>query len=205
MFERPIGFVPLSGAAGLAALGGMRPTQFVPDVRFQGSGDATGDPAGGPGPCARPDAWQTGYADGLAEARADVAAEGQASVAASQALDQALARVDDEQATILAERLRETVLALCCSVIDRAAIDSSSLGARIEAAIAILRRTDEERLLRVHPDDLELIAGSLPQDLAIEPDPSLERGAIRIETATGGVESGPRQWRDAITAAVRGC
>lgn len=201
MFERPIGFVPLSGAAGFAGLGEMRPTQFVPDPRFQGSGDA----AGGRGASTRPDAWQTGYADGLAEARADVAAEAQASVAASQSLDRALARVDDEQATILAERLRETVLALCCSVIDRAAIDSQSLDAQIEAAIAMLRRTDDERLLRVHPDDLELIAGRLSQNLAIEPDPSLERGAIRIETATGGVESGPRQWRDAITAAVRGC
>ena len=46
---------------------------------------------------------------------------------------------------------------------------------------------------------------NFPEGLAVEPDPALERGSLRFETASGGVEDGPAHWRRAIAEAIAGC
>jgi len=68
-------------------------------------------------------------------------------------------------------------------------------------------RADDERLIRLHPEDLALIKPQLPKDWHFFPDPALERGAIRVEARQGGVEGGgvedgPAQWRRAIAEAL---
>ena len=69
----------------------------------------------------------------------------------------------------------------------------------------MLARADDERVLRLHPDDLALIAGQLPEGLPVLADPVLERGGLRVETSNGGVEDGPEQWRRAIAEALSAC
>jgi flagellar assembly protein FliH len=76
---------------------------------------------------------------------------------------------------------------------------------RIERAVSLLARTDDERLIRLHPDDVAMLSPSLAADWQILPDRTLERGAIRVETASGGVEDGPELWRRAIAEALRQC
>lgn len=145
------------------------------------------------------DAWDEGFRAAAAQVREDVARE----AAACTQIDLGFARLAEADAEMLADKLRETVIALCGAAIDEAAIDPEALSRRIEAALALLRRSSDERVLRLHPDDLALVASRLPPSLETRADPALERGALRVETPAGGVEDGPAQWREAIASAVR--
>ena len=117
----------------------------------------------------------------------------------------AAARLDAEQTRALADRLRETVIALCETALAGAALDPATLARRVEAAAAMLARADDDRVIRLHPDDLKLVQPRLPADWAFAPDPLLPRGALRIEGLHGGVEDGPEQWHAALVEALREC
>lgn len=116
-----------------------------------------------------------------------------------------LSRLDAAMQSELADRLRETVIALCETAIAPAALDPDVLTRRVTVAAAMLARAEDQRVIRLHPEDLALIAARLPEDWHFEPDASLERGALRVEGAAGGVEDGPEQWRRAIDEALRQC
>jgi flagellar assembly protein FliH len=156
-----------------------------------------------PDPLAR--AWAEGHSAGLAEANAAAAARAEADAAARGQIELTLARLDAEQAEALRQRLQTAVELLCESAIAPLALDRAALAARVARAAAMLARADDDKVLRLHPDDLALVARNLPEGLETIPDPSLERGALRIETATGGVEDGPAHWRRAITEALSLC
>ncbi|MDE2563854.1 MAG: hypothetical protein KGL48_16575 [Sphingomonadales bacterium] len=146
-----------------------------------------------------------GFSAGAAQARTACQAEQQERDAARAAIEIACARLDEDQTRLLAERLRATVFALCDSVLAEAAIDSGALTRRVERAARMLARADDARVIRLHPDDLALVARRLPAGWDFEPDPELERGDLRIEGTGGGVEDGPGQWRRAIEEALRAC
>lgn len=151
------------------------------------------------------DAWADGYARGMGEAQeaaAQIIAEREA---AQQAIELALKKLDAAMQTDLADRLRETVIALCEAAIAPAALDPDGLTRRVEMAAAMLARAEDARVIRLHPEDLALIAARLPEDWHFEPDATLERGSVRVEGAAGGVEDGPEQWRIAIMEALRQC
>ena len=101
--------------------------------------------------------------------------------------------------------LRQTVLAQCEQAVLPLAIDAVGLSARITRAVAMLQRAQDERRVLIHPDDLALVHAHLPTGLVVEADPSVERGALRIETPDGGVEDGPSQWRRILAEAFREC
>lgn len=182
--------------AALSARGG-----FARDARFA-------EPHHAPLP-ARADplalAWAEGHAAGFAEAEsaaADLAAQ---DAAARAKLELSLARLDTELAEALRQRLLATVEALCEAAIAPLALDKTLLAERVARAAAMLARADDERVLRLHPADLALLAAQLPDGLPVLADPALERGALRVETSNGGVEDGPEQWRRAIAKALGGC
>lgn len=181
--------------AALAAAGG-----FVSDPRFS--------PA--PPPPPEPDdpvaeAWRDGFAAGQAEAEAAAALRAETDAAARARLDLSFARLDAEQTEALRDRLIETVAALCEASLAPLALDPEALAHRATTAAAMLARADDERVLRLHPDDLALVAARLPADLAVEPDATLERGTLRVDGAQGGVEDGPAHWRRAIAEALARC
>ncbi len=202
MFDATPPFDPVSGSGLLAALSAYRPVQFVPDRRFIHATEPDALPSASR---ASDDRWQAGYDQGLADAREAAAMERDVTAAATDLLARSLTRLDEQQAAHLADRLRDTVVALCDTIIEEAAIDEAALTRRIALALAMLRRAEDDRILRIHPDDAGLIAKWVPDDLTIVPDPAIERGTIRVEMSVGGVETGPRQWREAIASAVRGC
>ena len=175
---------------------------FAPDPRFVGSVIATTAPD-------RDDlskrAWDDGYAAGCAETQlaADAAAAAQA--AARGKLELTLARLDTEQEELLRQRLFAAIEMLCEASLAPLQLDRGALTARVARAAAMLARADDERVLRLNPADIELVGDALPQDLELRADPALERGALRLETANGGVEDGPAHWRRAIAEAVFQC
>lgn len=150
-------------------------------------------------------AFAEGFAAGSNEAMDAAEAAAYAAAEAREKIDFSFARLDANLAEQLRDKLLETVTALCESVLHPMALDADALARRVETAVAMFIRADDERVIRLHPDDLTLLAGKLPETWQFVPDVALERGALRVETASGGVEDGPAQWRAAITEALRLC
>ena len=100
------------------------------------------------------------------------------------------------------QRLTETVAALCEATLAPLALNRPLLAERVRRAITLFSRADDERVIRLNPDDLEAVRPLLPADWAFAADPALAPGALRVETASGGAEDGPDQWRRAIAEAL---
>lgn len=156
------------------------------------------EPAPDPIALARAEAYTQGVDDTLAQ----VAAHVEAQDAARAAITLSFSRLDAELAETLRQRLLETVIALCEATLKPLAVDKDLLAARVARAVGMFTRADDERVIRLHPDDLDLVLPQLPADWTFRPDPALERGAIRVETQDGGTEDGPAQWRRAISEAL---
>ena len=181
-------------------------TGFASDPRFAAGAappPASDQQAQAPDPVEL--AWADGYDQGRAEALAEAEARMAGDEAARARIELSLARLDADLAEQLRQKLHATVEALCEAAIAPLALDPAALAARVERAAAMLARADDARLLRLHPDDLPLVAARLPEGLEVLPDPALERGALRIESTAGGVEDGPSHWRRAIAEALAGC
>ena len=69
----------------------------------------------------------------------------------------------------------------------------------------MLQRKHDQRVIHIHPEDLELVKGSIAEGLELIPDGSVERGGLRVETEDGGVEDGPQQWRRALAEIFDTC
>jgi flagellar assembly protein FliH len=151
------------------------------------------------------DAYQRGCLDGAAAAAEDARRAELERDAQRSAIELAFAEFDAGEAERLRERLRQTVLALCEAAVLPLALDVDGLVVRIERAVAMLQRAHDERLVRLHPDDLALVRQRLPATLRVEPDAGVERGGLRIETPDGGIEDGPAHWRRALAEAFREC
>lgn len=183
-----------------AALAG--PSGFACDPRYNGEAPRP-EPIEEEDPVAR--AWQQGHAAGFAEAGQAALELAEAEAQARAAIELSLARLDAELAEQLRQKLFATVEALCAAAIAPLALDTAALAARVERAAAMLARADDDKLLRLNPEDLKLVAKQLPKGLEVLEDPELERGALRIESQSGGVEDGPAHWRRAIAEALAQC
>ncbi len=189
---------------------GRSSSGFTQDPRFAAiTGELpevyTSPPAAAPPP-PPPDpvalAHAEGYAAGLAEARAEAAAQVAAGEQARTRFGFSFARLDAELAEALSLRLLETVVVLCEKTLQPLALDRAALTERVRSAAAMFVRADDERVIRLNPEDLEAVRPGLPEDWVFLADPALEPGALRVETASGGVEDGPAQWRQAIAEAL---
>ncbi len=173
---------------------------FQSDLRFMPAAAAAPRPGD---PLAQ--AWADGHAAGFSEASDAAEAHAQEEAAARAKITLAMARLDADQAEQLRQKLTATVTALCEASLAPLALDPAAMTARVTTATAMLARADDDKVLRLHPDDLKLIAKDLPEGLEVLADPALDRGALRIETANGGVEDGPSHWHRAIAEALAQC
>lgn len=146
-----------------------------------------------------------GFAQGLAAARADAEAQARTDDEARERFTFAFSRLDAELTEKLRQRLLDTVVALCEATLQPLALDRDLLAARVAKAAGMFVRADDERVIRLHPEDLALVRPLLPPDWVYAPDPSLLRGAIRVEAQGGGAEDGPETWRRAIAEALDLC
>lgn len=201
-------------ALALTNLGGGG-TGFTRDHRFnrgqspvfQASSGANAAPTNAADPAEDPatQAFAAGYAQGAADAEAAFRDAITAQETARERITLAFGRIDADLTRELDAHLRETVLALCAPLLADFAADPVALARRVETAAAMLARAADERVIRLHPEDLALVGARLPEDWHFEPDPSLERGALRIEGAAGGVEDGPAGWLRALREALGTC
>jgi flagellar assembly protein FliH len=177
---------------------------FTADPRFVAAAQLPSPPLSEAGdPLAR--AWEDGFAAGFAEASSEAGKLAEADQAARGKIELSLARLNAELAELLRLKLFATVEVLCEATIAPLALDQTALATRVERAAAMLARVDDERLLRLHPDDIALVEQRLPDGLPIMADPALERGALRVESSNGGIEDGPAHWRRAIAEAIAQC
>lgn len=150
-------------------------------------------------------AYSDGFAAGHDQARQEAEAQAMVDQAALRHFSLSFSKLDADLAEALRDKMHQTVTALCESVLHPLALDAGALARRVETAVAMFVRADDDRVIRLHPDDITLLAAKLPPDWTFVPDPSLDRGALRVETSSGGIEDGPVQWRAAITEALRLC
>jgi flagellar assembly protein FliH len=148
-----------------------------------------------------------GYAEGHAEGYAQAEHEAQEREAAWHDFAFAFDRINGQCAELLRQRLMATVVALCEATLAPMALDHDALARRVERAVAMFSRADDERVIRLNPDDLAMVKPLLPAEWTFAPDPMLEPGALRVEAHSrgmdgGGVEDGPAQWRRAIAEAL---
>lgn len=198
-----------------------RPGGFRPDKRFEALQDAH-EPAPQPAQELPPEpepvpvleeeqtdpvaeAFMHGFAAGHEQALAEAEARAIEDAAAFEGLQLAFGRLDSVLEEELRLRLRDTVIALCEAALAPLAIDEEALMRRIARAASMLARADDHRMVRLHPDDIKLLAPRLAQDWHVKPDATLERGTVRIESENGGVEDGPATWRLAIAEAMHEC
>ena len=155
------------------------------------------------------DPLEEGFARGLAEGEelAGEAYRGQLAEVQERfaGVERGLAELAIQEGDVLRARLTEMVAALCEDTLRPLALDRDALVARVERAAAMLTRAQDQRVVRLHPDDCELLRPVVGDRLVLEPDASLVRGALRIETEDGGIEDGPEIWARAIREALGLC
>ena len=182
-----------AGALGdaMARKGGFRPLNFAPEAP---EADVEHDLADA---VVADDPYALGLAEGQRLAESAYAAERHqllALLAGTEALQ-------DEPSEELAQLIAETVERLVRQIVETAPIDAAWLQAQAETAAAMVADADKARTLWVHPEDAALLA-DFPLTLAIESDPAMVRGTVRIETSTGWIEHGRAVYLDELRAAL---
>ncbi|WP_298853366.1 FliH/SctL family protein [uncultured Sphingomonas sp.] len=200
--QGPVSFSPAPGPRHFSpAEPGTNPTEGWDPFDPLGAGAQPAQPAAEP-------------LDSIAQARADgfaagIAAAAQAALDArrgdSEAIDRlvaALSRLEGYDRETLARRLRQTVLYLVGRLVGESGVSADLLTGRIEAAVALLADSSEAAKLRLHPDDLKLVEGQLPDRTVAIADKGMERGGFSIETRTTVIEDGPTAWLTQLAAAI---
>ncbi len=103
-----------------------------------------------------------------------------------------------------AEELAETVVALCSAAIADFAADPECIAERCKKAAARLGSAVSECKLHLHPEDLALIDQASLEAWEVIADPSVERSGLRFEGPDGSISDTARDWRRAISAAIKG-
>lgn len=147
-------------------------------------------------------AHAAGYAEGVAAAIAEGKVRAAADAALLDRLGAALrsdARLDRER---MARQLRQTVLYLVSRIIGEAGVSAELLGKRVTAATELLADAAESAMLRVHPEDVALLAGLLPESVFPVGDAAIARGSFVLEAASTIVEDGPELWLEQLAQAI---
>jgi len=101
----------------------------------------------------------------------------------------------------LAMLLSETVERLVRQIMGTVEVDRETLIERCERAAELIGDEAGPMRLRLHPDDLELLADA-PIDTPLVGDHGLLRGTIRLETDEGWIEDGPEARLERLRAAL---
>lgn len=143
-----------------------------------------------------------GYEDGVAAATLAARAEAERDRAMLDTLTMELKAGGAIDRVALAEGLRRTVLALVRQLVGEAGVSGELLGARVTAAVDLLADASESAMLRVHPEDVALLDGKLPDTIFPIGDAAVARGSFVLEAASTIVEDGPELWLEQVAGAI---
>jgi flagellar assembly protein FliH len=101
----------------------------------------------------------------------------------------------------LAMLLSETIERLVRQIMGTVSIDRETLLERAKKAAELIGDEAGPMRLRLHPDDLELLADA-SIDTPLVADHGLPRGTIRLETDEGWIEDGPEARLERLRAAL---
>lgn len=202
----PAGFTPADLIARIEEAFSGKPKHFHP-------ADRDADPTAGWNPLdpdAPPNAFldpiaaarKAGHAEGLAaaaRAQGDAATRDTALLTALTAELQQAGRIDREA---LARQLRQTVLLLVAKLVGETGVSAELLASRVHAAVELLADGAEAAILRVHPDDVALLDGRLPDPVFPVGDASVARGSFVLEAASTVVDDGPALWLEQLAATI---
>jgi flagellar assembly protein FliH len=147
-------------------------------------------------------AHAAGYAEGLAAAQAETLAAKGREVALLDQVSAALATGAHFDRERMAGHLRQTVLHLVTRMVGEIGVAPDILIGRIDTAVDLLADNAESAILRMHPDDVPLVAGKLPGTIFPVGDAALARGGFVIESASTIVEDGPDMWLEQLAIAI---
>jgi flagellar assembly protein FliH len=136
-----------------------------------------------PDPVAEPDLFAAGFAEGERAAGETFAAERSALLRLVAAADAFQPEPSEELAAMIATTVERLVTELVCTM----PVEQTWLSERIDKAMTCLSEADAARTLWLHPDDMALL-GDAELPLQLQPDPGLERGALRIDCSNGWIE-----------------
>lgn len=144
-----------------------------------------------------PDLYATGLSDGQQMAEVSFSVERKQLQDLISSAD-AIRAADNAELTHMLDIL---VCKIVANVVGSITIDVAFLQRQIDAAVAVLTEADQNRTLRLHPDDLALLVGAdLP--LKCSADATLARGTLRIECSDGWIEHGPALVLDRLERAL---
>jgi flagellar assembly protein FliH len=147
-------------------------------------------------------AHAAGFEEGRAAALGDLEATQAREAALLEQVSIALAGAAHFDRERMAGHLRQTVLHLVAKMVGEIGVAPDILASRINAASDLLADKAESALLRLHPDDVELVQGRLPASIFPVGDPHLARGTFIIESASTIVEDGPDLWLEQLAQAI---
>jgi len=206
-FPDPVGFAPSQ----VEQIGRRTPAAAMPPRHFAPAAPGTNPTEGwDPFEAATPESFcdpvaaarDAGYAAGRADALAEIEAAQGRELALLEQVSVALAKGAHFDRERMAGHLRQTVLHLVAKMVGEIGVAPDILAGRIAAAVDLLADKAESALLRVHPDDVPLLAGKLPASVFAVGDPHLQRGAFVVESASTIVEDGPGLWLEQLAAAI---
>lgn len=135
---------------------------------------------------ARADAFAQGFDEGIRVATESIAADEESKVRLAHALEQVAPVANGSLSALLSV----TVLRLVEQIVGKVAVDPDMLAARVEAVAAFVEEEQGRNHLRLHPDDIALLAGH-EFGIALTPDAGIARGSVRLDTSEGWIEDGP--------------
>ncbi len=147
-------------------------------------------------------ARQQGFAEGVSHGRDLERAVHERDIALLQSLGHALKTSDRMDREQFARQLREAVMTLVTKLVGEVGVSAELLAGRIAAAVDMLADSAESAMLRVHPDDIDLLKDKLPATVFPVADASIERGGFVLESAATIVEDSPELWLEQLAQTI---
>ena len=144
------------------------------------------EPAIDPADQIRAEAFAQGFDEGMRVAGEGLAADQESLSRLAHALEQMAPVANGELSALLSV----TVLRLVEQIVGKVSVDPELLAKRVEAVAAFIEEEQGRNQLRVHPEDIALLAGH-EFGIALTPDTAIARGSVRLETSEGWIEDGP--------------
>jgi flagellar assembly protein FliH len=180
--------VPVSGA-GKAPSGGFRSLYSAPpgaQTEAMRHANAVFEEEQDPLEQARIEAFTLGFDEGSRIAGEAAAAD----VEAMTRLAESLEMLAPAPSGMLSTMLSATVVRLVQQIVGEVEIDIERLLQRCDTVAAFMETDDQKGALFLNPEDIPLLEGH-EVGVKLVPDPSMQRGCVRLETADGWVEDGP--------------